>query len=188
MRLNTKKRLEKIKFDSKIINNIDDSQFIVNELIEQEFALKSNINKFNLIYRATQDGDDADSFYRKVENKRKILFVIKTTNGSRFGCYLDIAIKRSNGETKDEKSFVYSFDKKKIYKKIPGVYCINNGSDILNLYDQPICIKNKFLSNKNSYTEEIQKIRSFSGFEKNYEINKNEKNFMVEEMEVFQIN
>ena len=139
-----------------------------------------------MLYRAIQDGDDHNTFYTKLENKRKTLSFVKTTKSVRFGCYLDIAIKSRNGKMKDEKCFVFNIDRRKIYNNIPGNNCINNGDyEVLNLYNQPFYIKNKFLSNNNSYMDNF--INSFSGFEKDYKLNNYEKHFIVEEMETFQI-
>ena len=171
---------------------MDDIKLIVNEIMNKYPILKENLNLFKstLLYRATRDGDNHDSFYSKVENKRKTLSIIKTKKGVRFGCFLDIEIKRSNGSSKDDKFFVFSFDKKKIYNIIPGKDCINNGSsEVLNLYNQPFYIKNKFLSNNESYTETSSRLSdNLLGFKKDYELNNYEKNFTVEEMETFQIN
>jgi hypothetical protein len=100
---------------------------------------------------------------------------------------LDIAFLKSKKGTseKDNKSFVFSIDTKKIYNNT-GDYHINNGSDVINLYDQQICIVDNFLSNNYSYTSKTT-ARSFSGFEKDYELNNYEQYFTVEELEVFQI-
>ena len=103
--------------------------------------------------------------------------------------FLEIPFKKSNGLYKDDKCFVFSLDLKKIYNSNPGNNVINNGSSIiLNLYNQPIYIVNNCLSNKDSYTCSKSKAdASFSGLEKDYELNNCEKNFTVEEMETFQI-
>ena len=180
-----KKKLKEIKFDSKIIEG--DVSFIIDKIIKE--YPNTNIDTFQstLLYRATRDGDNQNSFYNKVEGKRKTLSFIKTKKGIRFGCYLDIAFQKSNGDIKDNKSFVFSIDRKKIYNNKPENNQINNGCDVINLYDQPICVVDNFLSNNNSYTYKTT-ARSFSGFAKDYELNNYEKNFTVEELEVFQIN
>ena len=182
-----KKKLKEIKFDSKIIENKEDVNFIIDKIIKE--YPNTNIDTFqsNLLYRATRDGDNQNSFYNKVEGKRKTLSFIKTKKGIRFGCYFDIDFKRGNGHTKDKKSFVFSIDRKKIYNNKPENYQINNGSDIISLYDRPICVVSNFLSNNNSYTSKTTP-SSFSGFEKDYELNNYEQYFTVEELEVFQIN
>ena len=178
------KKLKKIKLDSKIIEG--DVNFIIDKIIKEYPNISIDTFQSTLLYRATRDGDNKNSFYNKVEGKRKTLSFIKTKKGIRFGCYLDIAFKKSCGNIKDYKSFVFSIDRKKIYNNT-GDYQINNGSDVINLYDQPICVVDNFLSNNNSYTCKTT-ARSFSGFEKDYELNNYEKNFTVEELEVFQIN
>ena len=186
-----KRMLKKIKFDTKIINNEDETQFIINEIINKYPDLKENQNLFKstLLYRATRDGDNHDCFYKKVENIRKTLTLIKTTKGVRFGCFLEIEIKKKGGESKDDKCFVFSVDMKKVYNIIPGSYCLNNGdSEVLNLYNQPFYIKNNFLSNNNSYTAISSRLsQNLLGFKNDYELNNYEKNFRVEEMETFQI-
>jgi len=146
-----KKILKKIKLDSKIIEG--DVSFILDKIIKE--YPNTNIDTFQstLLYRATRDGDNQNSFYYKVEGKRKTLSFIKTKKGIRFGCYLDIAFLKSKKGTseKDNKSFVFSIDTKKIYNNT-GDYQINNGSAVINLYDQPIYVEDNFLSNNNSYT------------------------------------
>ena len=181
-----KKKLKETKFDSKIIENKEDVNFIIDKIIKE--YPNTNIDTFQstLLYRATIDGDNQNSFYYKVEGKRKTLSFIKTKKGIRFGCYLDIAFKKNKGEFKDNKSFVFSIERKKIYNNT-GDYQINNGLDVIDLYNQPIRVVDNFLSNNYSYTNLKDKITSFSGFEKDYELNNYEQYFTVEELEVFQI-
>ena len=179
------KKLKKIKLDSNIIEG--DVSFILDKIIKE--YPNTNIDDFQstLIYRATIDGDNQNSFYNKVEGKRKTLSFIKTKKGIRFGCYFDIDFKRGNGHTKDNKSFVFSIDRKKIYNSRPENNQINNGCNVIDLCNKPICIKDNFLSNNDSFTCATNP-RSFSGFEKDYELNNYEEHFTVEELEVFQIN
>ena len=101
---------------------------------------------------------------------------------------MDIAFLKSKkgASEKDNKSFVFSIDTKKIYNNT-GDYQINNGSDVINLISKPIKVVDNFLSNNNSYTC-TKNPESFSGFEKDYELNNYEQYFTVEELEVFQIN
>jgi hypothetical protein len=181
-----KKKLKEIKFDSKIIEV--DVSFILDKIIKE--YPNTNIDTFQstLLYRATRDGDNQNSFYNKVEGKRKTLSFIKTKKGIRFGCYLDIAFQKSkNGKSeKDNKSFVFSIDRKKIYNSRPEYDQINNGSCVIDLYGKPIFVEDNFFSNNNSFTC-TKYLSSFSGFEKDYELNNYEQYFTVEELEIFQI-
>ena len=179
---------KKKKFDSKIIDSFEDVQFIIQQIIAEYTNINIDSFRSNLLYRATRDGDSKDNFYNKVDNKRKTLCFIKTKKGVRFGCYLDIALQKQKGSSiQDDKSFVFSIDRKKIYNNIKGQYSINIGSNIIDLYDQPICVFENFLSSDKSYTCKTT-LRSFSGFTKDYELNNCEQYFSVEELEVFQIN
>ena len=55
--------------------------------------------KWNLIYRATQDGFEARDFHSKCDNKSDTLIVIKSTNGNIFGGYTVRNWKGSNYES-----------------------------------------------------------------------------------------
>ena len=185
-----KRNFKELKLDSKIIENKEDIKFIINKIIKEYTINNFNSGEIILIYRATRDGDNQNSFYNKVEGKRKTLCFIKTKKGIRFGCYFDITFKRSQEERRgiDNKSFIFSIDRKKIYKSNPFDNQINNdSSDVIHLHDNPIVVVDNFLSNNNSYTNAKNSIRSFLEFEKDYELNNYEQYFTVEELEVFQI-
>ena len=176
-----KKKLKEIKFDSKIIENKEDVNFIIDKIIKE--YPNTNIDTFQstLIHRATRDGDILNSINYRVEGKRKILTIIKTKKGIRFGCYFDIAFQQGKTMENDNKSFYFSIDRKKIYNNNPENNQINNSSN------QPMNLSDNFLSNNNSYANLKDNITSFSGFEKEYELNDFEQYFTVEELEVFQI-
>ena len=148
---------------------------------------------FNLLYRATRDGDNFNDFHLRVDNKNSTLTIIKTNLGLKFGVYLDIPFRQIGKSVKDDKSFIFSLDLKKIYNSNKkGLYNLNdiksdNGT-LLNLYYQPILININCLSNNKSYTSTSSEANnSYSNFEKDYELNNNEKYFIVAEMETFQI-
>jgi len=45
--------------------------------------------KWNLIYRASQDGFEAAKFHARCDNKPNTLIIIKSTNGNVFGGYTE---------------------------------------------------------------------------------------------------
>ena len=187
-----KEKIEKLGIDSKIIDNSNDLNFLVNRLINNDQILKQKKIKFNLLYRATRDGDYSDDFHSKVDNKNSTLTIIKTTSGSKFGVFLEVPFKQTGNCVVDDKSFIFSLDLKKIYNSKKGQYVLNdytvNKGTILDLNCQPIRIYNNCLSNNNSYTETKSNVSfRFSGFERDYELNNNQKNFTVTEMETYQI-
>ena len=187
-----KEKIEKFGIDSKIIDNNNDLNFLVNRLINNDQILKQKKINFNLLYRATRDGDNSNDFHSRVDNKNSTLTIIKTTSGSKFGVFLEIPFKQTGNFIVDDKSFIFSLDLKKIYNSKKGQYVLNdytaNKGTILDLYYQPISICNNCLSNNNSYTNTQSNVSNrFSGFERDYELNNNQKNFTVTEMETYQI-
>ena len=78
---------------------------------------------------------------------------------------------------------------KKIYNAKYGAYHINDDSGcLIDLWYQPIHIVENCLSNNKSYTcSKSDANNSYTGFEKDYELNNNEQYFQVKEMETFLI-
>ena len=79
---------------------------------------------------------------------------------------------------------------KKIYNAKYGAnHHINDNSGLLiDLYCQPIRIVENCLSNNESHTcSKSNADESYTGFEKDYELNNNEQYFQVKEMETFLI-
>ena len=69
--------------------------------------------RWQLLYRASQDGFEAADFHDKCDNKPNTLVVIKSTNGNVFGGYTE---KNWNGNEiakKDESAFLFSLINKK---------------------------------------------------------------------------
>ena len=187
--IQNKKLIEEMGIDSKILDKKEDLQLIYNRLVNNDDNLKQKKIKFNLIYRATRDGDNSTSFHNKVDNKKSILSIVKTNKGMKFGFYIEQPYKKTGTSKKDNKCFIYSLNLKKIYNTKEGAYSFNDNSNyIINLYNQPICINNNCLTNNESYTcTKSNADVSFIGFEKDYELNNCEKNFTVQEIETFQI-
>ena len=184
---------KEIGIRSELIENTTDLSFLKNRLINNDPNLKQKNIKFNLLYRATRDGDNFNDFHSRVDNKNSTLTIIKTTLGHKFGVFLDIPIRQLGFSIKDNKSFIFSLDLKKIYNSNKnGQYNLNdNNSDngaLLNLNYQPIFIAINCLSNYNSYTASSSNANiSYSNFERDYEMNNNQQYFTVAEMETFQI-
>ena len=187
--IQNKKLIEEIGLDTKIIDKKEDLQFIYNRLVNNDENLKQKKIKFYLLYRATRDGDNSKIFHNKVDNKKSLLYIVKTNKGIKFGCYIEQPYKNSGNSIKDNKVFIYSLNLKKIYNTKEGAYSFNDGNGyIISLYNQPIWIGNDCLTNNKSYTcVKSNADVSFYGFEKDFELNNGEQYFTVEEIETFQI-
>jgi hypothetical protein len=102
--------------------------------------------KWNLIYRASQDGYEAAKFHSKCDNKPNTLIIIKSTNDNVFGgyteqtwndggCHIMNSPRRNfdpNIYKSDPNSFIFSLTNKlnkpiKIkWSKNNGIYCNSN--------------------------------------------------------------
>ena len=184
-----KKIKEELGIDSKIIKQKEDLEFLTKRLINNDENLKQKKINYNLIYRATRDGDSLNSFHSRVDNKRSHLSIIETNKGLKFGVFIEQPLKHANKLFNDNKSFVFSLNLKKIYNAKYGANNINDVSEyLIDLYNQPILIVENCLSNNKSYTcSKSNADYSYTGFEKNYELNNKEPNFQVKEMETFLI-
>ena len=189
--INCREMIEKLHVDSRIIDNMNDLNLIINRLTNNDINLKQKIN-LNLLYRATRDGDKFNDFHSRVDNKNSTLTIIKTSLNCKFGVFLDIPIKQTGKSIVDDKSFIFSFNLKKIYNKKSGTSTLNDNKEnyglLFDLWNQPIRISINCLSNNSSYTENYSNVNnSYLGFERNYELNNNQQYFTVSEMETFQI-
>ena len=184
-----KKMIEDYGLDSNIINKKEDLAFLTKRLINNDENLKQKKIKYNLIYRATRDGDSLNSFHSRVDNKSSHLSIVETNKGLKFGVFIEQPLKQTGSSINDNKSFIFSLNLKKIYNAKYGAYNINDYSgDIIDLYYRPIHICENCLSNNKSYTcSKTNADYSFNGFEKDYELNNYEQYFQVKELETFLI-
>jgi len=187
--------------------NIDiDSIIIIKEYTNEDYFLFSKIKKvfpsnkilkFNLIYRATRDGDTSKNFHSKCDFIGPNIILIKTKEDYIFGGFTTKSWKHLfkdinkdepevGTELKDEKAFCFSINEKKIYNNgkpnEPVIYCNNNYGPVFKNYFKILneCLKNGGLCGK---IEES----NFEGQEKDYEINGGKEKFDIEELEIFQI-
>ena len=64
--------------------------------------------KFQLLYRASEDGFSSASFHQKCDGIKNTLTIIKTTNGNIFGGYTGRAWDCSGTHMYDTNSFIFS--------------------------------------------------------------------------------
>ena len=184
-------KLDKIKIDSKIILKINDIK-IIHERLKQNF----NNFEYNLIYRATRDGPKADDFNKKCNGKNNQLVILKTTKGLIFGGFTGRGFQNTeNCKIKDDSVFLFSLDNNKIYNIKKDSYALYEQSS--NKYgiffgkadgNNPIYLgwKNcNMLLNNNECCNRTNEEYNFS---KDYELNRGEQIFNLQEIEVFQIN
>jgi len=186
-----------IEIDSIIINNeyANEDYFLFSK-IKKVFPF-NRILKYNLIYRATKDGDASKNFHSKCDFIGPNIILIKTKEDFIFGGFTTKSWKHLfkdinkdepelGTELKDEKAFGFSINEKKIYNNgNPNesiIYCNNNYGPVFKNYFKIFneCLKNGGLCGKKEESY-------FMGQEKDYEINGGKEKFDIEELEIFQI-
>ena len=182
------KNLEKLRNcfinQSKIISKEGEIDFIINRLD------KYNPILYELIYSSSLNGDDIKTFHNKCDGEDFILVMIKTKKGHKFGGFTSIGFDCSGFELNDDNAFLFSIDKKKIYEIIPGnaaVYCNKRFGPIFcskkDDSNYNICIVDNFLSNKSTTAKHSVNYK----INEEYELNFGEKDFIVEELEIYKL-
>ena len=184
-----KKNSKKIKFniDSKIIEKKSELDFIVNELKNKDQFFNNNIS-FKLIYRGTRDGHLSSDFHKKCDGFDKTIILIKTQKGLKFGGYITYGWGSSEDYVDDDEDcFSFSISLRAIYypreRKFKYYFSKDYGPSF-----SVFGLENN-LFEKSSLNIDIKEEANsfFIGFTSDYEINGGEKEFQVEELEVFQI-
>ena len=118
--------------DSRIVGDVDEIAFISKRLILNESDEKKEKRKvkFNLIYRATRDGDKTANFHDRCDNKGPTLVLIETIKGRRFGGYTEENWIKEK-DMFDNKAFCFSIDLKKIYNIKKEQVAIYGGKDYI---------------------------------------------------------
>ena len=73
---------------------------------------------FQLLYKATIDGDKAEFFHNKVDGKSPLIIFVKNTEDMIFGGYTSAAWSSSNDYQSDSEAFLFSLNNMKIYNII----------------------------------------------------------------------
>ena len=178
------------RMDSLIINDEDEQLLIENRL--KEIKIFSNkIFLSRILYRATIHGDDAKTFHNLCDYKNNLLFLVKTKQNYRFGGFITKMISpRDYGKSiRDDDSFCFSLNLKKVYNCVKDVAIWILGDEIITFLMDIFKIYNNFFRKKSICTDarEGNKYICFDNQESNYEINGGESTFLVQELEVFEI-
>ena len=180
-----------IMIDSKIANE-KDIDFIINYLKGSPIISNKNF-KFNLLYRATRDGDDTTNVHRKCCGNKNVILFIKNEAGEKYGGFTHIGWEtRNKGNFEypiDDEAFLFSLNNKKLFKAKKGknkMCWISSDKNGLCFY-ATIGFDNNFLTKRKS------SISSFYQYENNFiNCRKNDlilnENCVFKELEVFKIN
>ena len=181
--------------DSKIVD-YDDIIFLTNRIREMHPKINNVI--YNLVYRASEDGDKASDFHSRCDKIGPNITLIKTKKGFVFGGFTfknwehmprDIDPNKPNlgSASRDARAFGFSVNNQKIYNNEKpnefAIWCNRNfgptfKNNLFQIFDS--CLK------KGGYCS-IKSNSHFGGQNYDYEISGGESRFKVEELEVYEV-
>ena len=120
----------RIRIIKKDIKGYSENLLFIEKEIEKQ--LKKNVISYDLLYKATKDGDKSENFHSKCDNIENTIVIIKTTTGKIFGGFTT-KLWNHSGYVKDPLAFVFSINNQKIYNIVDNI----NGENAIyshNLY------------------------------------------------------
>ena len=152
------------------------------ELLTRKICKDHQKVTLDLLYKASLDTDKASAFHNKCDDAKGTLVLIKSGNGKRFGGYTTCNWKGNSIEKKDDKAFVFSLDKMKVYDIIQG-------EDAIGCYPKygpiflgcQIRIYDEFFTNGGTTFEKGMNYNT----QEDYELSGGLKQFEVKEIEVY---
>ena len=174
---------------SNIIKKIEDFNFIYQELCTK---LNKKELKFVQKFNVLKDGDSATKFHEKCDNIGPNLSIIKTKENIIFGGFTMNNWSGNSINKKDDLSFVFNLQNKKIYNIKKGensIYC--SKSNLINFHNakggySTLYVINNCLSKRSNTC--CKNDSSYQNFTIDYELNNGNQFFNVSEMEIYEIN
>ena len=174
-----------LQYDSKLITNISQIELIKTGIKNYDNSKKI---KLSLLFRASRDGDTIKAFHDRVDGISPTISLIETKTNYIFGGFTDHAWDSKSGCVNTNNTFMFSFNKKKIYigKNGGQIHCTND-------YGPWFCggagvYGDNYFKTNNSYEWELKiNMGYFDGFTEEFELVGGVKNFMVNEVEVFKV-
>ena len=174
------------KLSNGIISNIIKSEgelALVTQRIQSYYNKNVNINYENL-FISKLDGDKAITFHQKCDKAKCTLVLVMDEDGNRFGGFTMRSWTGKNIQKKDEKAFIFSVDKNKIYQVLPdevAIGCYPNFGPIffgcqIRVYD------NFFSKGGSTYLRGLN-----YATEEDYELTNGNQTFGIKELEVYEV-
>ena len=179
-------------FDSKIIDSINKIDFILNYIRDNDKSF--NFKEIKLLYRGSRDGDRTKTCHELCDYKQNVLVVILSDTGYIFGGYSKIGFKTTINDythyeyKKDNNSFLFSVNLKKIYPVIKDKEAICHISDRFGLgFTASLAFYDNFMNNSRGTIFGNDSKEIFSKPPNKYEMNGGNRNYKCSELEVFQL-
>jgi hypothetical protein len=105
-------------FDSILITENDNKQWLLSQLPFKVITLK-------LLFRGSKHGWSPDKFHELCDDKGSTISIFKSKANRVFGGFTQMSWKANHGGYKtDERAFIFSMDRKQIYKVISNIHAI----------------------------------------------------------------
>ena len=160
--------------------------FILNYIKQNDILM--NLTEIKLLYKSSRDGDETKVCHKLCDNKKNILLLIKSNNDYIFGGYTKVGFKNktSKNNFKDNESFLFSVNLTKIYRAIKDKNVIGHFKEERGLcFTESLYFYDKFLKTPSYISNKINEY--FNGFEKVFEMNGGKKQFIIKELEVYEL-
>jgi len=177
-------KIMKKRFPNGILFNIIKSEKEIANVTQRiQGYLNKNIH-YSLLYYARAEGDKASTFHKKCDKARKSLVLIMDSFGNRFGGFTMRDWAGKAIQKKDEKAFIFSVDKNKIYGVLPdqvAIGCYPNFGPIffgcqIRVYD------NFFTKGGSTYLKGLN-----YATEEDYELTNGNQAYGIKELEVYEV-
>ena len=181
-----KLKKEKYYINSKIIDEIEETKLLYDRIINKGFFKNKNI-KFQLIYRASRDGDSSSIYKKKILDIKNLLCIIQTKKGCKFGGFTEVSPDYSKQYFNDKNAFIFSLNKMKIYDYLEDNCSVQFTEGYGPIFTFGFCVVSKnFFKGENNNVSDKSNSR-FYYQDNDYEINDGESKFSINELEIFQI-
>jgi len=172
-----------------IISTEEELDFVENRLKQINYFQNKNL-KYQLLFKGTKNGDKSIYFHTRVDGIRNTLTLVKTKKGMRFGGFTSENWNQIGGYGKaDSRAFCFSLDLKKIYNSDPNhiaIFCSDGYGPYFKGTNTIFGVYNNFFS-EGGWCDYTTFTYSYGKFDKNFEITDGEKNFKIEDVEVFRV-
>ena len=173
-----------IIFRNGILRGIIHQYSEIDEIISKIQDKLSKGAKFNLLYKAFSDGDKASIFHEKCDNHPISLVLIETTDGIRFGGFTKKSWEGKNIKKIDNDAFVFSIETGKCYdvkQDEPAVGCYLKFGPVF--FGCQIRIYDEFFTKGGTTCLRGLNYKTT----KDFELNNGQRNFVVKDIEVYEI-
>ncbi|RIA92254.1 hypothetical protein C1645_874890 [Glomus cerebriforme] len=182
-------RRRKSNFESVLINHNHVVLFANWIDRKKENDNKSIPYEFNLLYRASRDGNTGKAFHAKCDNKGATIVIAKTKNSEQIvGGYTPLEWDSSNDHKSTKNSFIFTFTNRTNLQTGSVAYSNGDGNSIICYSDHPpmFGLNNLYLGKCNNWDSKpfMNKINQYS-YPKLYDMPCG--SFKLDDYEVFQV-